>query len=48
MERTAYALVQEDDQLLTTELRSAGYDRIYTEALAFAARLWPDQENSQR
>ena len=46
VERTTYALVQKDDQLLTTELRSAGFDQIYTEALAFAARLWPDEESS--
>ena len=48
VERTAYALVQEDDQLLTSELRSAGFDQIYNEALAFASRLWPEEESNQR
>ena len=48
VERTAYSLIQEDGQLLSTELRMSGHDQIYVEALAFASRLWPDGENSQR
>lgn len=48
VERTAYAHDQEDEQLLTAELRMSGYDRIHAEALAFASRLWPEGESVRR
>ena len=48
VERTIFAPIDDDPRLLTAELRMSGYDQVYVEALAFAARLWPEEETTAR